>query len=306
MLQSVYVTQLQDFLKDPNDRFSSLVQKKRWINQARKDIAKDTQCIRARPRSSGTVLTGVVGAGGTGYTSATVEISAPDAQGVTTVQATATATVAAGAVTAITITNPGVGYMTAPTVTISGPGTGATATATISTFLATVVGQEEYTFAAASTVIQTPASNGYDKIIAVQGVDVSWGAWKPKMAFMDWSGFDAYYRAYNIASNNYPSVWSQYGRGAGGKVFLWPIPAVISPMEWDCYVTPIDLVDDTTADAVPEPWDTAVQFRAGWYAYNNAQRVDSARGADAQYRQFLLENGAGTTPARVPSYYAPS
>ncbi|MEX3840269.1 hypothetical protein [Paraburkholderia sp. BR10882] len=71
-----------------------------------------------------------VTAGGTGYTSPTVTISAPDL--LTGVQATATATVTDGVVTAITLTSAGSGYYNTPTITISdstGTGAGATATA---------------------------------------------------------------------------------------------------------------------------------------------------------------------------------
>lgn len=303
MLQSVYLTALRDFLHDPNDRFSSATQKKRWINSARKDVARDTQCIRALPRSSGTVLSIAVTGGGSGYTAATVEISAPDAQGIPVTQATATATVAAGAVTVITVVIAGVGYMTAPTVTIDGDGTGATATATISTYLATVAGQETYLFSAASTVLGTPTANGIGQVIGVQSVSVAWGALKPTLDYLDWSGFQAYCRSYNILSQNYPAVWSQYGSGVGGKAYLWPIPSLQSPMEMDCYCWPVDLVDDTTPDALPDPWGDAVQFRAGWYAYQNAQRREDKQFADQQYKQYLADNRSGTTPARVPSFY---
>ena len=76
------------------------------------------------------VNTVAVGAGGSGYTSATVAFSGGGGSG-----AAATATITGNAVSAITVTNPGTGYTSAPTVTITGDGTGATATATIVTDL---------------------------------------------------------------------------------------------------------------------------------------------------------------------------
>lgn len=84
--------------------------------------------------------------GGSGYTTATVTISAPffaPNGGQCSITATATATINAGVITAITVTDPGCGYLnqdytfnelgvnftfTKPTVTITGDGTGATAT----------------------------------------------------------------------------------------------------------------------------------------------------------------------------------
>lgn len=304
MLQSRYLTDLRDLLHDPSDRFSTATQKKRWINQARQDCAKDSQCVRAIPRSSGTVSAIAVGAGGAGYTTATVTISAPDAQGVVTVRATATATLLAGAVSSIAVTNAGVGYIVAPTVTIAGDGTGATATASITTFINTVVGQEVYAFSTLSTVLGTPTSAGINAVIGVQSVSISWGSLKPTLDYIDWSGFQAYYRSYNLGSQNYPAIWSQYGQGVAGSFYLWPIPAIASPMEVDCYCLPVDLVDDTTADALPDPWPNAIQWRAAVYAYQSAQRRDDAANNDAMYRKFLAENRAGgANPARVPSMY---
>ena len=70
-----------------------------------------------------------VSAGGSGYTSATVDFSAPPAGGT---QATGVAILSlAGSVAAVLVTNPGAGYTTAPTITISGNGTGAAASTSL-------------------------------------------------------------------------------------------------------------------------------------------------------------------------------
>jgi len=77
-----------------------------------------------------------VTSGGSGYTTATVTISAPEAgtPGVISSTATATATINAGAITAITVTDRGAGYTNiygTVTATITGDGVGATATVTL-------------------------------------------------------------------------------------------------------------------------------------------------------------------------------
>ena len=74
------------------------------------------------------IVNGVsIGAGGSGYSSATVTFSGGGA----TVQATGTVTLTGDAVSGISITSGGYGYTSAPTVTITGDGSGATATATV-------------------------------------------------------------------------------------------------------------------------------------------------------------------------------
>jgi len=74
--------------------------------------------------------------GGSGYTTATVTFSSPEANtpGTVSTLATGTAVLSAGAVIGITITNPGSGYSIEPsgvTVTITGDGSGATGTVSL-------------------------------------------------------------------------------------------------------------------------------------------------------------------------------
>lgn len=70
----------------------------------------------------------VVGEPGSGATSVTVTIGAPDQAG--GIQATASAVLNAGVITAIQITNPGSGYTYAPSVSFTHDGTGSEPTAT--------------------------------------------------------------------------------------------------------------------------------------------------------------------------------
>jgi hypothetical protein len=83
--------------------------------------------VDCTPNGAVTKLT--LTAGGSGYTSPTVTISAPPSGGT---QATATATVCSSGcpLSGVVVDTPGVGYTSAPTVTIAPPASGTTATAT--------------------------------------------------------------------------------------------------------------------------------------------------------------------------------
>jgi hypothetical protein len=120
---------------------------------------------------------------------------------------------------------------------------------------------------------------------------------------MPWSAFQAYVRSLNIVSQNYPRVWSQYGQGVNGSIYLYPVPASAAQMEWDCYCTPADLVDDSSVDLIPYPWTEAVPYYAMYNAYLNAQRRDDAQSALADYNRLVIQGRAGTSPAMVPSFY---
>jgi phage tail sheath protein FI len=106
---------------------------------AAQTAVKVTPKILIAPGFTGTRPTGVssiaVGAGGTGYTTATVTI-AGDGEG-----AEAMAIIDAGVITGINVTRTGSGYTTAPTVTITGDGTGCTATASTSSVANPVVAE---------------------------------------------------------------------------------------------------------------------------------------------------------------------
>jgi len=98
------------------------------VTFAAPDISGGTQATGTATISGAGITAIPVADGGTGYTTATVTIAAPDQSGD---NATATATIAAGVITGITIDVAGSGYTTAPTVTITGDGTGATAIAIV-------------------------------------------------------------------------------------------------------------------------------------------------------------------------------
>lgn len=300
---STYVMQVTNFLNDPNFSFYSQSNITSWINQARLRIAAEAQCIRVLPISSSSFTSITVSAGGSGYTSALVTISAPDAFGAGFTQATAAATVGAGAVTAIVVTNPGTGYVAPPVITITGDGVGATATGNLTPAVKTVVGQEVYNFSTWNSVIQ--ANNpGVQDIIGVQTISVSWGSQKPTLDHVSWSDIQAYLRAYNIGYLNYPTVWAQYGQGLSGSAYLWPIPAVATQLDVDCYCLPIILSNDTDPEAIPYPWTDPIPYYAAYLAFLNAQRKDDARYYLGEYKRLMVEGRWYVSPAVVPSFYS--
>ena len=113
------------------------------------------------------IVNGVsIGAGGSGYTSATVQFNGGGA----TVQATGTVTLTGDAVSAINIITGGYGYTSAPTVTISGDGSSATATATVNlnwTISQSSSGANKFlpahTVKVVNTNFRTIINNGYNQ-----------------------------------------------------------------------------------------------------------------------------------------------
>ena len=220
------------------------------------------------------------------------------------VTAVVTANALGGVLQGFTIVSGGSGYVLTPTITISDPtGSGAVLGAiTLSAAVKTVVGQEVYPFSAAIAALQV-VQPGAASVIALQSISVSWGSMKPTIDYCSWTEFQARYRSYNIGNQNYPAIWSQYGRGAGGSVYLWPIPGQVSQMDWDAYCYPIPLVNDATVEAIPYPFTASVKYYAAHLAYLNAQRKDDAQFMMQMFKENMVENGVASTPSYSPSAY---
>ena len=303
MALNSYITDTQDLLHDPNATYYTTASLTRYINRARGRIASKGQCVRQL--LSGGTITSITGApSGSGYAgTATVTISGSGQQ------ATATATIGGGQIATVTLVNGGWGYITGSTTTVtaagSGGGTNATLTAVIDNSLTTVPGQEVYQFSTANVLAAlTP---GVKSVLGVISVACAWGAnaaMKPILQPTIWSEFQAYYRAYNNGMQNYPTIWSQYGQGVNGSIYVWPYPSQYSQMDWDCYCMPVDLADDTTPEAIPYPWTEAVKYYAANLAYRDAQRFDDSKQMLAEYEQTMKEARSSSETPFVPDYYS--
>jgi len=290
-----YLTRVQNLLSDASNQFWSQASITLWINEARGQVAAEGQCIKVLPPSTNGIASITVTAGGSGYVSApAVAITGPGSG------ATATAVLTGGAVSSIVVNTAGTKYDKTTTVTLSGgSGSGATATPVINC-LNTVADQEVYTFASANALAQL--TSGVDSILFVESIAVSWGALSPVLEQWNWNDLQARVRAYPIVSGQ-PAIWAQFGQGGGGSVYLQPVPTSILPMQWNCVCIPIDLVDDTTAEAIPYPWTDAVPYYAAYLAFMNARRPEEARNMRALYDDAMKRARATSESSYIPNYY---
>lgn len=297
-----YQIDTADLLHDPSNTYFTTTQLTNYINRARSRIAGRGQCVRVL--LSGGTITSITGApSGSGYSgTATVTIAGAGQQ------ASATATIGGAQIATVTLVNGGWGYITGSTTTVTATGstggTNAVLTAVIDNSLTAVPGQEVYQFSTANVLAQTTA--GVSQIIGLMSVACAWGAnaaMKPMLQPMIWNEFQAYYRSYNNGMQNYPTVWSQYAQGVNGSIYVWPLPSQYSQMDWDCYCLPVPLVDNTTPEAIPYPWTSAVPYYAAHLAYFDAQRKEDADRMMVEFNQKLTEGRAMTEVPFVPDYY---
>lgn len=251
-------------LRDANSQFTSTQMLNRYINSARREIAKRTACLQA-------LVTG----------------QAPFGTG----------------------SQPG--YFI-PGAAIPGMLPGSTANNanepgaanTPSNQFTTLPGVELYTYQYAKPFLQAQYS-GYDSVIYVFNISISWGGSRPTLRWMPWNDLQAYCRSYNIGVSSYPQIWSSKGVGENGQAWLFPVPiqTPFSEMEWECICTPKGLYSNDDYEALPESYQGAVKYYAARMAFLGQQRMGQAQIMDGLFEEQLLINGVATDWGHVEDYY---
>jgi hypothetical protein len=286
-----YLKQTQRFLREQKQLFENPADLLSYINRARREVAARTQCIRRLTPISGQVVSAVVTNGGNGYTNPVAVITPPDwASGTLPSpngrQATAGVELNGGVITGVTINDGGDGYFQ-PQITITdGPGIGAVVTAQVSPINTVNLGQEVYNF----SDIYVGNWPGVDSVYAVKGVSIIYAQYRYSLPVYAFSVYQAMVRQYSSATYQYvPSFASQYGQGAGGSFYFYPVPSQTYQAEYDCFCLPTDMtLDNSIPEPIPLPWTDAVPYMAAQLAYQEIQNFNAAKFYEQQFDKMTL------------------
>jgi hypothetical protein len=283
-----YLEQSQRFMRDQNQLKLDPADLISYINRARREVAMRSQCIRVLPPISGQIVSASVTAPGTGYASIpTVSITPPDfPSGLLPfpngLQATALAITQNGTVSAVDIQQGGSGYFQPQMTITGGGGAGASVVPVLSPMNLLKIGQEKYDFSKVD-LSQFP---GVSEIYFVRSVSVIYSNYRYTLPMYPFSVYQAYVRQYPFQYQYVPTFCSQFGQGAGGSIYMYPLPSQTYQMDWDCLGMPQDLEDDLSVEAIPDPWTDAVPYMVAHLAMLELQNFNAATGYLALYDQF--------------------
>ena len=270
-----------------------------YINTARRHVAELTQSIRVLTPISGSITSITTLTGGTNYTSPSVTVTPPDFPGGTAtnpggLQATAVAHLSGNSIASITMVINGSGYFQ-PQVTITDPtGTGATASAVVSPINTVNQNQEVYQF----SNMPLGSAPGVASILAIKSVAIIFDNYRYPLPQYSFTIYQAYVRRYPFQYTYMPTVSCQYGQGINGSLYLYPLPNNTYQLECDCFALPIDLVDDTTFEALPLPWTDSVSYYAAYLAFLEKQDRNAAREMLDLFDKMLLRQSVSARPGR--------
>jgi hypothetical protein len=261
-----------------------------FINTARREVAMRAQCVRVLTNSSGSVISGSITAGGSGYTSApTLAITAPDfPSGVPPfpngAQATGLATISGGAVNSLNITYGGSGYFQPQAAFTGGGGTGATAALQISPINVLTQGKEVYQY----SDIDTTFVPGAGAVYYIRGVSIIYSNYRYSLPMYSFSTYQALIRNYTQNYQYVPAFASQFGQGTAGSLYLFPLPSQAFQWEADCLCLPQDLITDLSVEIIPDPWVDAVKYMTLALAYASLQNFNVAKMYEESFDKYLL------------------
>jgi hypothetical protein len=300
-----YLRQTQRFLREQTQQFENPADLLVYVNRARREVAGRTQCIRRLTPIAGQVIQATVTNGGTGYTNPVAVITPPDfPSGVLPSpngrQATAGVELQGTVVTGFNINDGGDGYFM-PQASITDPtGTGATVTLTVSPINTLNIGQEVYNF----SDIYVANWPGVDSVHAIKSASVIYANYRYMLPQYDFSTYQSMIRQYPFQYQYVPTFCSQFGQGAGGSFYAYPLPSQTYQWEFDCFCLPTDMtMDNSIPEPIPAPWTDAVPYFAAHLAYLEIQNWNAAKMYEALFDKMTLGYSSYARPSRRVNPY---
>jgi hypothetical protein len=285
-----YIAGVQRFARDQKQQFLDVGNLTDYINRARREIAMRCQCIRVVPPVSGSIISWAVTNEGSGYSNnPTLTITPPDfpsgqLPSPNGAQATANCIVSGGKIVSIFSTFGGYGYFQPQMTITDATGHGATATPVMSPMNLLNANQEEYLF----SNVDLSSFPGVESIFNVRGVTITYANYNYSLPCYAYSVYRAQIAQFPFQYTYVPTFYTQKGQGVSGSLLFYPWPSQTYQMSWDCCCTPIDLIDDQSVEAIPQPWQDAVIYYAAGMAYEELQNLNSARWFYDQFDKRVL------------------
>jgi hypothetical protein len=161
--------------------------------------------------------------------------------------------------------------------------------------------QEVYPFSGASPALaQYP---GVGEIFVVNSVSFIYANYRYSLPVYPFSVYQSHVRQYPQQYLFVPTIAAQYGQGANGSIYFYPIPSTIYQFEWDCFCLPTTLTDDYQPEAIAKPWDDAVPIGAAVYAYEEMQNLNAAMYYQKKFDEYVHRYSAWARPGRQTNPY---
>lgn len=303
---NTYMQRVQRFLREAKQDLVNPTDIVAYVNQARREVAMRTQCLRVLTPISGQCVSLSVVAAGSGYGTPTISITPPDFPSGTGAfpngaQATAMIGQTGGTISfsSASIIFGGSGYFQ-PLATIT-DSTGSGASVNVVTEQLNVLnqGQEVYPFSG----VNLAPFPGIQTVFAVLGISVIYANFRYSLPCYPFSTYQSQIRQYPYQFTYVPTMCSQHGQGANGTFYVYPLPSQTYQYELDCFCLPQDLTTNLSVEAIPDPWPDAVAYFAAHLGMLELQNYNAARFYLELFESQLIKYSKSARPGRAINPY---
>lgn len=129
------------------------------------------------------------------------------------------------------------------------------------------------------------------------------GAVRPTLAWLPWEELQAYARAYATLVTSYPYYWSVLNPGENGEIWMFPAPSTVGDIELYAYCVPKDIYSDDDFDAIPDSIADTVKFLAASLAFLTSQRYAQASVMEQLFAERMGVDVVAADRGKVPNMY---
>lgn len=165
----------------------------------------------------------------------------------------------------------------------------------------TVQNQQVYLYS--TIVVPNAATLGIGTVIHARQAGVVVGAGQAYLKARAFEYFNLFFLNQINPATGRPTDWAQYGQGSNGSAYLYPIPDDVYTVNFDTICLPVDLVDDSTPDAIADIWTDAVPYYAAYMALMSAQRIQDANQKLQLYNEFVRRGRQAANPSELQHLY---
>lgn len=286
MALSTYINDVVALLNDQQFSFTSQKQLVRWINEARRQCAKRTGCIRR-------LITGQSAFGASAQPGFAIPGAAQPGSlpGAFPQQAFG----ASGGGSFDSSFDSSFSHGSSSRFGVAGA---------VQNGMMTIPNVERYPFQGFFNPALQAQHAGVESVMDPIALSINWGGTvRPSLDWMPWDDFQAYARAYAVLNQSYPALWSVYNDGPMGEIWVFPVPVQANEMELDCFCLPNNIYSDDAVDAIPEAFRDSIKYGAASLAFMGSNRYSNAQAMEDMFADRLGVARVAVDRGKTPSYY---
>lgn len=164
--------------------------------------------------------------------------------------------------------------------------------------------QQAYALSLAVYASLPDAPQGIGPIVSVRSAALEIQDGYQNITVRSWERFNLFYVNRVARETGQPEIMAQQLLGAGsGTLWFYPIPDAAWVVRLFPVSLPIDLIDDATVEAIPQPWQDTIPYYAAYLAQLGANNKEAAQELWERYETYRDRANMQATGTQLPQTF---